>query len=1090
MNFTKIAIGSFVLTAVLFSVPAAQAAEPALWLRYPAISPDGAQICFSYRGNLWLVPSTGGRATALTVHSAHDFMPVWSSDGRNIAFASDRYGDFDLFLMPAEGGEATRLTTHSANDYPSSFTPDGQHVLFSSGRLDSRTCVQYPRRGSQPELYSVAISGGMPEQVLSTPAIYAVFDSDGGRLAYSDNKGLESQWRKHDNSSFARDIWLFDTETGQHTRLTEFGADDRQPVWGPDEQQLYYLSESDGNFNVWQIGLEGESGPEQLTRHTTHPVRFLSASQRGDLCYAFDGDLWVREAGSSESHKIEVEVAADSGHNQVQWINVADQISEFELSPNGKELVFIARGEVFVTSADHETTRRMTDTPEQERSVSFSPDGRSLLYASERNGSWNLYRLDLEDEEEPNFFNATATSEKPILETAPETFQPRFSPDGKEVAYLEERTALKVLNIESGESREILPADLNYSYADGDQWYEWSPDGLWFLVEFLSHTRWSSEVGLVPSSGEGELINLTKSGYEDVTPRWAMEGEAVFWFTDRHGDRLQAGWPSAFDVYAAYLTREAWEKAHLTEAELEQRNEKKKKEEKEKAKDSDAEKEDSEDNDAPKIPDPVEMHLDGLEDRTQRLTLHSSRMADARLTPDGEKLLYLAKFEKGYDLWLFERRKKEVKLLAKLKAKRADSLVIDSKGKKAFVLADNKLTTVEIEGGKTKPVKLSAKMQLDAAAEKSYFFEHAWRQTLKKFYVKDMQGVDWRLYKQTYAKFLPHINNNWDFSELLSELQGELNASHLGCYYRPKSQSADQTATLAFFPDPSHKRDGILIAEVIDGSPLQRPDTKVKPGVIIESIGGEKITAGSNWYPLLNHRAGTLVRLALFDPENNDRWQEAVKPISLGEENRLLYNRWVRSRRAEVDRLSGGRLGYAHIKTMNDPSFREIFEDVFGKAVDKEAIILDTRFNNGGNLVEALTIFLTGEVYTKILPRGQDLGVEPGHRWTKPSIIVMNEGNYSDAHCFPAAYSSLEIGEMVGMPVPGTCTSVWWEKLQDRSMHFGIPMVGYIDNEGDMLENKHLAPDYPIDNDPALEAAGRDQQLEKAVEVLLATLDS
>ena len=228
--------------------------------------------------------------------------------------------------------------------------------------------------------------------------------------------------------------------------------------------------------------------------------------------------------------------------------------------------------------------------------------------------------------------------------------------------------------------------------------------------------------------------------------------------------------------------------------------------------------------------------------------------------------------------------------------------------------------------------------------------------------------------------------------------------------------------------------------------------------------------------------------LALLDPASQKRWEETVKPITWQDQAPLLYERWVRSRRAEVERLSGGRLGYAHIRGMNDGAYREIFEEIFGRAVDKEAIVLDTRFNGGGNLVEPLTVFLSGEVYYRAVPRGRQIGVEPGMRWTKPSIVVMNEGNYSDAHCFPTAYKALKLGETVGMQVPGTCTSVWWERLQDRTLIFGIPEVGYLDTAGDLTENKHLDPDYEVDNDPALEAAGRDQQLEKAVAVLLEKL--
>ncbi len=1093
MRLNHVVSGVMCVVALLVASGTVLASDAALWLRYPAISPDGETIVFSFRGDLWRVPSVGGQAIQLTVHEAHDYRPVWSPDGSKIAFASDRYGNFDIFVMEASGGAAARLTFHSAADNPTSFTPDGTAVLFASGRLDAEDMVGYPRRGSQPELYKVALTGGMPEQVLSTPAIYAVYDSAGKRMAYSDRKGLENAWRKHDDSSFARDIWIYDTESGQHTKLTAFGADDRQPVWAPGEDALFYLSERDGTFNVWQLALVADAQPVQITHFDTHPVRFLSTSNGGDLCYTWDGEIYVQPAGAAASHTIGVNVAADSRHNDIEYIDVASEITDFDVSPDGKEIVFVARGEIFVTSTTHGDTKRISNTPEQERSVTFSPDGRSLLYASERGGSWNLYRTDLTDDEEPSFFNATAFSEKPVLVTEAETFQPAFSPDGQEVAYLEDRTTLKVLNLASDASRTIVPGDATYSYTDGDQWYEWSPDGKWFLVEFLSPTRWSSEVGLAPSSGDGELVNLTKSGYEDVWPRWAMKGEAVFWFTDRHGERNQSGWPSHYDVYASFLTRDAWDRFHLTEAEYEQLEEKEKNDKKDDGEKKDDKKKDAKDDGEKKdneikLPDPVDIQLDGLRDRTIRLTQHSADMDDAQITPDGEKILYLAAFEKGYDLWVYEPRKKEIKLLAKLKAERTNGMQLDKESKKIYVLADRQLKSVEVESGKVKPVSLQAKMELDSAAERAYIYEHAWRQTREKFYVEDMGGVDWDLYRAAYARFLPSIDNNRDLCELISELQGELNASHLGCYYRPRDPSADATATLAFFSDPNYDGAGIRIAEIIDGGPLQIADTKVAAGTIIEAIGSHTIAAGENWYPLLNHMAGTLTRISLFDPATGTHWQETVKPISQGAESELLYQRWVRSRRAEVDRLSSGRLGYAHIRSMSDSRYREIFEDIFGKAVDKEGIVLDTRFNNGGNLVEALTVLLTGEVYARALPRGQKIGVEPSHRWTKPSIVVMNEGNYSDAHCFPAAYTALGIGMMVGMQVPGTCTSVWWERLQDRSMTFGIPEVGYIDNEGDLMENKHLDPDFAIDNDPALEAVGQDQQLEKAVEVLLAEI--
>ncbi len=1074
-----------VATLALFSIAgdSALTADRALWLRYPAISPDGKTIAFEYRGNLWKVSSEGGVATPLTVGDSYNSMPVWSPDGSKIAFASDRNGNLDVYVMPSEGGQATRLTYHSADEIPTSFTPDGKSVLFSASILHAANSPVFPT-GAQPELYRVDLQGHMPEQVLSTPALYAVYDHDMKRLIYSDQRGYEMEWRKHDHSSFARDVWIEDVPANKFTRLTAYGVDDRQPVWGPDEQSIFYLSEKSGSFNVWTMKLSDPEHPTQVTSHTGSPVRFLSASRSGDLCYAYDGELWVRPAGGSD-RRLAISTSADDIGRVVKPTDVSTQITEFDVSPDGSEIAFVARGEVFVASTEHGDTRRITNTPEQERSVSFSPDGRSLIYASERGQSWKIFRTDLTDKDEPNFFNATGFKETPVVEGTAEEFQPSFSPDGSEIAYLEERTTLKVLDLKTGKSRVVLPGDRNYSYSDGDQAYEWSPDGRWLAVQFLSPGRWSSEVGVVSASGDQKVINISQSGYEDERPHWSRKGEVLYWSSDRQGLRTQSGYGREQDIYAAYLTHAAWDRYQLDEAAYEQLTAKEK--EKDKGKEAAKDKATKTEKEAPKLAEPVAMDFERIEDRTARLSFSSTQLANAALSSDGENLYFLARYDKGYDLWKYVPRKKEIKLVSKFGAQTAD-LKLGAKDKKAFVLHDGKLSVVDLESEKVTPVGLSAKMDLDPAQERAYMFEHIWRQTLKKFLDVKMHGVNWLALKTEYGRFVPYIGNDRDFAELCSEMQGELNASHTGCRYRPTRTDGDDTAALGIFPDPRHAGPGIGILEVIEGGPLQKSGTRIKAGIVITAIDGATIAAGDNWYRLLNRKAGTPVRLSLLDPRTNARWEETVKPITWGEQAQLLYQRWTRANHDEVVKLSGGRLGYSHIRGMSDGPYREIFKEIFGRDTEKEAIILDTRFNGGGNLDEALTVFLSGRVFMRNVPRGQHLGDEPSNRWTKPSIVVMNEGNYSDAHCCPMAYTELGIGETVGMPVPGTCSSVWWERLQDRDLIFGIPEVAIYDIAGDIMENKQLEPNYLVVPDPALEAAGRDQQLEKAVEVLLAKL--
>ena len=1053
-----------------------------LWMRYPAISPDGQTILFSYKGDIYKVPATGGTAIPLTISESYEFSPVWSHDGKSIAFASDRYGNFDVFVMPATGGESRRLTYHAAKEIPSSFSGDDTRVIFSSTRQDLVTNAQFPL-SLMSELYSVPLQGGRVAQMLPVPALSATMNTNGDKILYEDLKGYESEWRKHHTSAIARDIWVYDLKGSKYTRLTSFKGEDRNPVFGGNDQEFYYLSEQSGSLNIYMSTLGDPNHATALTHFSKDPVRFLTRANDNTLCFGYDGKIYTKKP-SGEPLQVSVRIAEDGRSVLEKILPVNGGVTELRVSPNGKEIAFVFRGEIFVTSVTGGITKRITNTPWQERSVSFSPDGRSLLYAGEKNSNWNLYTQTIIRKEEPYFYASTLLKEETVIATPAEEFQPAYSPDGKEVAYLEDRTILKVVNLASRQSRIILPADKNYSYADGDQYYQWSPDGKWFLVTYGPPERVQTPgVGLVAADGKSPVIDLTLSGYDNVGPKWAMDGKMIIWGSDRDGARQQAGYPITADVFGLFFTKDAFDRFKLSKDELilvKEQEEKKEKEEK-------AEKKEGKKDTAAKkdVKKDIKIDWDNLVDRKVKLTTHTSDAADWLLSKDGEKLYYLTSFEKGYDLWMTELRTKETKLFAKMGASYA-GMDLSADGKNIFVLAEGKITKIDAESGKSEAVGISGEMALKDAEEKAYIFDHAWRQLKEKFYVVDLQGVDWDYYYTDYKKFLSYINNDYDFAEMLSEMLGELNASHTGCRYSPSaSVSADRTSSLGIFLDYGYKGRGLKIAEVIDGGPLDKSWSKIRAGVVLEMIDGEAISDSVDHYKYLNRKAGKLTLLSLYDPATGQRWEETTKPVSAGEEGELLYKRWVKLRRKETDSLSKGKIGYIHVRAMNDESMRTVFEEALGRNIGKQAIIVDTRFNGGGNIHEQLSDFLSGKKYFDIIPHGQYVGSEPGDKWVKPSIVLIGESNYSDAHLFPTAYKLKNVGKLLGMPVPGTGTFVWWERQIDPGLVFGMPMGGWRTPDGLFQENHQLEPDIMVRNEPDVLSLGHDQQVAAAVIELL-----
>lgn len=1055
------------------------------WMQQPSVSPDGKWIAFEYKGNIFKVPSSGGDAIPLTIANAYNGFPVWSHDGKKIAFSSDRYGNFDVYTMNASGGETKRITFNSSRDIPYDFTVDDKEIIFGTDRHDIYSSARFPLDAIFTKLYTVPANGGNSRLLNSAGMEYAHYNEKGDQLIFQDRKGYEDAWRKHHTSAITRDIWTYNLKNNNYTKVSSFVGEDREPVWGSGDT-FYYLSEKNGTQNLFKSSLSNTAQVVQLTNFEKNPVRNLSRSANGNLVFTYNGDIYTFTEGQ-QPKKVEVVLNAEFSGDQIEIKPVGGEANEMAVSNDGKQVAFVYRGDIFVSAADGSTTKRVTNTPFQERMVQFSKDGRKLLYAVEHEASWDIEEVAISNAAEPYFFVATVFTTTPVIAGPKDEFQAVYSPDGKKIAYLEERNVLKTYEFDTKITRTLLPQGVNFSYADGDQYFTWSPDGKYVLAQSTEGGGWfQNEVVLIKDDGSGKRINLTESGFSDEMPQWGMDGKMMYWLTDKDGMKnLSRG--SQSDIYAMFFDQKSWDRFQLSKEDFELRTEAEKKDTADKkpaVKDAKNAKKKPE---VKKPAEPLVLNLNNLDNRTKRLTMTSTDITGVALSKDGEKLYYLAKYDKGFDLWVTMTRTKESKVLAKLDAPYGQ-LEMSKDGKSLFVLANGNIMKVVVDDGKVTPVKINAEMELNAMAEREYIFDHIWKQVKKKFFDPKLQGVDWDYYHTTYKQFLPYINNDYDFQVLLSEFLGELNASHTGGRYSPQFPNGDETAALGLIYDLTRAEDGLLVKEIIPGGPFDVAGTKMKKDMVISKIDGQTLTAAEDWSKLLNRKAGKFTRISFHDLKGGTTYEETIKPIKPRVETSvLLYKKWVKLMEHLTDSLSGGQVGYVHVRSMDDPSFRVTFDKVLGRNKDKKALIVDSRFNGGGWLHDDLVTFLSGKLYFTLRPQGHvTTGGEPLNKWTKPSCVIMSESNYSDAFMFPYAYKALGIGKLIGMPVAGTGTAVWWESQINSQIVFGIPMIGtYGAGATHATENYQLEPDTMINNDYSKILAGEDQQLIGAVKEML-----
>ncbi len=1032
-----------------------------LWLRDAKISPDGTQIAFTYRGDIFTVPVNGGAAKRLTSQASYETSPIWSPDSKLIAFASDRYGNFDVFTIPVNGnvGEWTQLTFNSASETPEAFTADGKQVMYSASIQDPATSALFPT-SVMSELYSVALDGSAPKQILATPVRNISWASDGKSFLYQDVKGFEDTWRKHHTSSVTRDIWRYTPATDKHEVVINHDGEDLWPIDAGDE--IYFISERkpSKSQNVYCASKANPSEVRRLTSFDRHPVRFLSRADNGVLAFTYDGELYTMAPGAKAS-KVKVEINADFPDEVVKKESSRGATNVVP-SPNGKSIAFVYRGDVYVTPVDYATTKQITSTPQAEGNVTWSGDS-TLYYDSRRDGRSNIYRATVARDKKTDFAHATIIDEECLFaKDKHERFKPVISPDGKMMAFILDRNIVAVKDLKSGKVRQLTDGS-TFRHRNCGFSYTWSPDSKWLALEIVDRKHDPYTDIAVINVESGKLTNITNSGYFDENPKWVMNGNAIAFASERLGMRNHASWGSQMDVFIAFMNDKAYERFKLSKEERE-------------LFDEDAKKEKSKDS-------TLVVQLDGIDKRIERLSPMSTDLIDFYIDKDGKKLTYTSSAD-GSGAYVWEYDIEEGDLSMKRRHSERAYFEQTPDGKNVFLIGK----TAYKYGSSPKAIRYNAKMTLDPAAERDFMLDFVECEVRERFYTADLNGVDWAGLVNDYRRFMPHISNNYDFAELLSELLGELNVSHTGGRYRGSSETKapESTASLGVLLDMTYTGDGARIAEVLAHGPLYG---KAVAGDIITKVNGEDVCVKM---PLERHLSDAAGRRTLVEIKHasGDEESVVVRPISKGRERSMLYDRWVANRAHDVDSLSNGRLGYVHISSMDDESFRKVYQDLLGKYNDREGVVIDIRWNGGGRLHEDIEVLLSGQKYFTQEVRGNATCDMPSRRWNKPSIMLMSEACYSNAHGTPWVYSNRGLGKLVGMPVPGTMSSVNWVTMQDPTMVFGIPVLAYRLADGSILENQQLEPDVKVANNPSEIVRGVDAQLQAAVKELLHQIDS
>lgn len=1036
-------------------------------LLYPSMNNDGSMMAFSFQGDIWTVPSSGGKALRLTEHEGIETNSAWSPDGKTIAFNSSRFGNSDIYSVNVNGGVPKRLTYHSANDAVSSWS--------KSGRIYFTTSRNYNSVEWSPEIYAASPGGGTTGRALDAFGTDPAESPDGRFIAFV--RGDCRIPREEYRGSANRDVWLYDMKDMKYIQLTDFDGNDFAPQWG-DENTIFYVSASNGKYNVRKISL-GTDGEKQsdiaITEFDNDGIRSFSISGDGSkIVLERDMNLYTVNPDGTNLKKLEIDVSSDYKLDPYEWKTFSSKASEFSVSPNGKYVALAVRGDIFVTENDKDKslTVNLTESPSREENPQWVNDS-TLVFVSDQAGQFDIYSATSSDKNQANLFKSLKHKIERITDTDKDESGLKMSPDGKMITFVRGNARLITAQIDKD-------GKLSGEKILSDDWAQpedicWSPDSKW-LAYSKPDLYFNNDVFIQAADNSHEAVNVSMHPRNDGEPFWSPDGSKLGFVSDR--SRSNA------DIWFVWLKKADWEKTQQDWDEFEKPKEKKEKKDSSKAK---------------------EIEID-FKDIYKRLVQVTSMPGDERnvvISADGETFYFTAPYSSG-------KAKKLDQALYSIKwdGKDFESVVKGSDSYSSlqpdkdvsniyYFKGDGKLAKLDAGKKKEDGLPYSAKMKINYPVEREQIFEESWRMIRDGFYDPGFNGHDWDAIKAKYKPWVMAASTGRDFRYMFNVMLGQINASHMGMYGKDREETQKEKTGLLGI-EISSADGGILVERVIPESPADKSESKLSAGDMITKVNGEPVDGNTNFYSKFVNKADERVLLEVKSEDGKLR-EVIIRPVSSIED--LLYNEWVQDRKKLTEKFSGGRIGYIHIRAMGWSSFEEFERELMATGYGKDAIVVDVRYNGGGWTTDYLMTVLNYKQHAYTIPRGAADNLAKEHQkfagyyplgerlpysaWIKPSIALCNENSYSNAEIFSHAYQTLGIGKLVGKPTFGAVISTGGREMVDGT-YVRLPFRGwYIKKTNNDMEDEAATPDFIIDNAPDYRAKGTDAQLKKAVDELL-----